>query len=429
MTVTIINQDALTALKALPSESVQVCITSPPYAFLRSYLPADHPDKAHEIGSEPTPDAYVAALVEVFREVRRVLRRDGVLVLNLGDSMSGSGKGASKSLNGRNSHSIGIRSGECHGLPPKNLLMIPFRVAMALQADGWILRSVMPWLKRSSMPESVTDRPASSIEYLFLLARSQRYFWDAEAIRVPNVSADDPRNRPDYSAKRERNVGGREDGYTSAHGAIGWNAAGRSYRNSDPFFATWQGLMLDEAGAPLALVVNPRPSRLSHYAAFPASLVAPFVKAGTSERGACPQCGAGWVRAVERHDIPSPGKMGCHHSAGLETSADLWPSGTPPQSGLRRDVWQRSQTTGWQPSCLCSPVQPPRPCVVLDCFGGSGTTGLVADRLGRDAILIELSPEYCRMAEKRIAEDAPMLTDVAVQAASVQPELFGERAG
>jgi DNA modification methylase len=356
VSVRILTGDCLAVLPTLPAESVQLVVTSPPYFALRSYLDADHPGKGHEIGSEPTPDAFVATMVDVFREVRRVLRTDGCCVINLGDSMSGSGKGPTGKNGIQNAEQRqGFESGYLRengewsrggrksktegtaGIPPKNLLMIPFRVAMALQADGWILRSVMPWVKRNSMPESVQDRPATAVEYLFLLSKNPTYFWDSESIRVPvqpssvaRVGQND--GHPRWNAERQR-------GYPGSAQTLDINkmvpSAGRSYRNSDPFFATWQGLMLDEAGEPLALVVNPRPNPLAHFASFPAGLVEPFVKAGSR-----------------------PGDT------------------------------------------------------VLDPFGGSGTTGLVAERLGRDAILIELNPQYAEMARARIHGDAPMFASV-----------------
>jgi DNA modification methylase len=432
MVVRIYQGDALSVLRTLESESVQACITSPPYAFLRSYLPADHPDKAKEIGSEPTPDAFVAALVEVFREVRRVLRKDGIAVVNLGDSYAGSGKGPTGhngigdqeqrqgfaggrgktsqvwrgAPEGRDSQQ---RTGEIPGIPAKNLLMIPFRVAIAMQADGWILRSVMPWVKRNSMPESVTDRPASAIEYLFLFARSPRYFWDAEAIRVPHSRdwAGESHGKQIFSPAFRMATGDAHRGMKNDP-----NPAGRSYRNSDPFFATWQGLMCDEAGDPLALVVNPQPSSLQHFSSYPPSLVEPFVKAGTSQRGACPACGAPWVRETEStHSFHQKTFKNAKNQ--LEAATGSMAAGI--LKGGHVPGWKHVTTTGWRPGCACVDAGEPRPCVVLDPFLGSGTTAMVADRLQRDAIGIELSPEYVRLAEQRLRGDAgPMFSEIEV---------------
>ena len=189
----ILTGDALQMLKTLPDESVQCCITSPPYWGLRSYLDADDIQKGLELGAEKTPEEYVSRLVEVFREVRRVLRDDGTLWLNLGDSYAGSMKGeggtyelSAKQNSNRGSH-YGKDNGEkhkyVHGLKPKDLVGIPWRVAFALQADGWWLRQDIIWAKPNPMPESVTDRCTKSHEYIFLLTKSARYYYDAEAVK------------------------------------------------------------------------------------------------------------------------------------------------------------------------------------------------------------------------------------------------------
>lgn len=410
MSVRLLVGDVREKLAQVADRSVQLCLTSPPYLALRSYLPADHPDKAREIGSEPTPEAFVATMVEVFRDVRRVLRDDGVLVLNLGDSYNGSGKGPS-SANGLSKQHTNVGSligaTRVNGVAPKNLLMVPFRVAMALQADGWILRSVIPWLKRNAMPESVTDRPASAVEYLFLLSKRPRYHWDADAIRQTL-------KQPDVVVAQGFGGNKRNGGTTySGNHYDASQLSGRSYRNSDAFFESWQGLMLDEGGDPLALIVNPQPMKEAHFASFPPRLVEPFVKAATSERGQCPQCGAPWVRQTERvkhgerekqHRTLAPLKeTGNHGTAGFDGN------------GMRYDTDYRLEvrTTGWQPSCPCDAGEPV-PQTVLDPFAGSGTTLMVADRLGRNAVGCELNPEYVALMRRRITNDAPLFADVEV---------------
>jgi hypothetical protein len=494
MSVTIHTGDWVECMRALPDASVQmVGPSSPPYLGLRSYLPAGHPAKAQEIGSEPTPDEFIAALVAGFREARRILRPDGILVLNLGDSYAGSGKGPTghngigdqegrQGFTGRNAgfnerwgNSPGQRKQETSsmqrqsdirsGLPPKNLLMIPFRVALALQGfsvipgaalmqmadglrdarlandwtaveiiegalrrwaaasamfDGWILRSVIPWVKRSCMPESVQDRPASAIEYLFLFSKSARYYWDAEAIKKPLL-------QPDVTVAA--GFGGHKRNGGTTYSGNAYDAStltGRNYRNSDAFFATWQGLMLDEGGDPLALIVNPKPNPLPHFASFPDTLVQPFIRAGTSQRGQCPACGAPWVRVTERikhgereknHRMLAPlTGTGNHGTMGVDGN------------GMRYDVDYRLEvkTTGWQPSCRCD-AGPPVPQTILDPFAGTGTTLLVADRLGRSAIGVELNPEYAEMARNRIATDAGFLDETTVvppPPLDRQPDIF-----
>jgi DNA modification methylase len=182
--------DALDGLQTLPDASVQCCVTSPPYYGLRSYLPQGHADKALEVGAEETPDAYVARLVEVFREVKRVLRDDGVLFVNLGDSYNSAGRvghGLSQGEKQRTNRASAAGADACRpsvdGLKPKDLIGIPWMVAFALRADGWYLRQDILWSKKNCMPESVTDRCTKSHEYVFLLAKRERYFFDAVAIQ------------------------------------------------------------------------------------------------------------------------------------------------------------------------------------------------------------------------------------------------------
>lgn len=306
-------------------------------------------------------------------------------------------------------------------------MLIPFMVAEALRQDGWYLRSVIPWVKKNPMPESVQDRPATAIEYLFLFSKKARYYWDGEAVR-----------REHAPKSLTHRGGGKAGGHPDHQDAVGkvasgnWGAwdkariidpAGRAFRNSDPFFDSWQGLWCDEDGDPLALVVNPAALKEAHFASFPPKLVEPFVRAATSERGCCPTCGAPWRRVTK----PTP-----EYQATLERlrSDPAWKGARRAEAiAIGNAFGSRAtrepagyQTLGWEPGCACPPAEPV-PCVVLDPFGGSGTTGLVADRLGRSAVLIELNPEYAEMARRRIADDAPMLTNGAVTVAV--PEQVG----
>src|SRR5262249_30391988 len=182
------------------------------------------------------------------------------------------------------------------GYKPKDLMMMPARVALALQADGWRLRSMLPWLKRNSMPESVTDRPANAVEYWFLFSKSARYFWDADAVRVPSQPVPlSAVNKPEWNPRAKDGVA-RESFRMDRRE---YHPDGRAFRNSDLFFQTWQGLLLDEEDEPLALLVNPAPYKGAHYATFPPKVLEPLIKASTSERGGCPRCGAPWERLTE----------------------------------------------------------------------------------------------------------------------------------
>jgi DNA modification methylase len=363
MTVRVIAGDALARLRELPSESVHCAVTSPPFYSLRDY------GCAGQIGLEPSPEAYVAALVEVFREVRRVLRFDGTLWLNLGDSYGAQGGGKAAGL--YQDKRTGGATWESprkapNGTKPKDLIGIPWLVAFALRADGWYLRSEIIWHKSNPMPESVTDRPTCAHEKLFLLAKSPRYFYDAEAIKEPSTYPDDNRKaRASIDQKRmpSASVAGIRPGsaiYPS-----------RNKRN------VW--------------TITSAPYRGAHFATYPPALVEPCILAGTSERGVCRRCGAPHVRVVENNIVG-------------RKDFDRVDHGNFDARGLRSSCGHADKNTvGWRASCSCRAALVPA--AVLDPFAGAGTTGLVAERLGRDAVLIELNEAYATMARDRIAGD------------------------
>lgn len=194
---TIINGDCLEVLKTLPDKYINCCVTSPPYWGLRDY------GVKNQLGLESTPEEYVDNMVKVFRAVRRVLKDEGTLWLNLGDSYSGSGKGPAGNLGlNHNERHLESKTGGIvpQGLKPKDLVGIPWRVAFALQQDGWYLRQDIIWHKPNPMPESVTDRCTKSHEYIFLLSKSQKYYYDADVIKEEAVCGE---SRPD-GIKRDR---------------------------------------------------------------------------------------------------------------------------------------------------------------------------------------------------------------------------------
>lgn len=359
-----------------PYDGEKAVSTGKPYRSVCAKCGARRVDT--QIGLEPTLDAYVAKLVEVFAECRRVLRDDGCMFLNLGDSYASGGiiDPYRKTTSGKVMPPQG-RAPVPAGLKPKDLLMVPARVALALQADGWWLRSDIIWEKPNPMPESVTDRCTASHEHIFMLAKSQRYFFDAEAIREPSVM------KPQSQSGNGR--GEKDDGYQEHRKAPGMTApTGRNKRD------VW--------------TIATQPCKLAHFAVFPPKLVEPMIKAGTSERGCCPQCGAPWVRVVERQamddrSVERTRDVGGRHDGFTRTKAS---GGLPPVG---------STTPGFRPSCECDSGDAV-PCIVLDPFFGAGTTGIVAHRLGRNCIGIELNPEYARMAEERIREDGSLFTEI-----------------
>jgi DNA modification methylase len=359
MTTTILQGDCRDVLPTLPPASVQCVVTSPPYYGLRNY------GVDGQIGLEDSPDAYVDALVAVFREVRRVLRDDGTVWLNLGDSYGrgtrplwagDSRRGASDREAWKEYPQRGVI------LPEKNLLGIPWRAAFALQADGWILRCDIVWHKPNPMPESVTDRPTRAHEYLFLFSKSERYSYDADAIREPHA---EPWRSTGKVEQNHFSVGDGNRG-SKAMPRI-YNPEGRNRRS------VWTIATQSFDGA--------------HFATFPEKLVEPCILAGSSPR-ACEVCSAPWARVIE----PTG------HINGRE------PAHVPGRSATKTDSTGWAPTTRatdtWRPTCTHENAGAGR-CVVLDSFAGSGTTLRVAERLGRDSIGIELNPEYIKLQERR----------------------------
>ena len=508
MTWSIQQGDVLDRLREMPDESVQCCVTSPPYWGLRRYIEDGAPEKPFEIGLEATPDEHVAKLVEVFREVRRVLRSDGVLWLNYGSfyadgrlagrrdagrgtsrigrqdssggdpacSRSGGEPGAPESLRtsrtsqlpheserqpengGRHkgasdsvpaetrtlpcgapesttpqsspqpqdecsrSESIvssqsspltslldalesackDARRGKCdtssiallladhiedkepsllawlystialRGFKQKDLVNMPAILAEALRLDGWFVRSDVIWSKAAPMPESVTDRPTRSHEFVFLLSKSARYFYDAEAIR----EAADPANHRPSAGIRTTPPG------SSQHGGPANGVRSYSHRNAR---SVW--------------TINPQPTPEAHFATFPEALAERCILAGTSAKGACAKCGAPWDRVT---DVS-------YDTQGRTTNGPRSIECRDERPGRAVRAVKIVETTGWRPTCDCG-IHVVRPCVVLDPFAGSGTTLLVAERLGRDSIGIELNPEYIAIAERRIKAHDPTAT-------------------
>ena len=312
-------------LGTIEPDSIHCVVTSPPYFGLRDY------GVAGQIGLEPTPDIFVTELVDVFREVRRVLRNDGTLWLNLGDSYSTHAAGkianpmAKSTLGGTRTQEVANESSrasgayyKCPSLPEKNLIGIPWRVAFALQADGWILRQDIIWSKPNPMPESVKDRCTKAHEYLFLLTKTARYHYDAPAIAEPLERPEESERKTPIKFGGNKHVEAKKQSRLHSGNEYRGTASGTRNKRS-----VWE--------------VSTAQFSEAHFATFPPALIEPCIVAG------CPDGGT-----------------------------------------------------------------------VLDPFGGAGTTGLVADRLGRNAILIELNPEYARLAEWRIASDSGMFAAVEV---------------
>jgi DNA modification methylase len=306
--IRIMEGDCIATLRTLPAGRFQCCVTSPPYYGLRDY------GHDGQLGLEASPDEYVARMVAVFAEVRRVLRDDGTLWLNIGDSYAGHNaegfRPGNEGKNGGASNKNG--AGRIPGYKPKNLLGIPWQLAFALRADGWFLRSDIIWSKPNPMPESVTDRPTSAHEHVFLLTKQARYFYDADAIAEPATYANcgaESVPQGGFNGTRAEKVGNTQASFRA---------------------------ITDTRNARNVWTIATQPYSGAHFATMPPDLAERCIKAGT--------------------------RPGDH---------------------------------------------------VLDPFGGAGTTGLVADRLGRSATLLELNPEYAALARARIIGDAPLFAVVS----------------
>jgi DNA modification methylase len=400
--------DALTVLAGLPAGSVDCCVTSPPYWGLRDY------GNVGQLGLEASPQEYVAALVAVFREVRRVLAPAGTCWLNLGDSYAssppgnkGSGleKWASSGLHGAVTSeryaatldaSVSQKMNTVVGnLKPKDLVGIPWRVAFALQQDGWWLRSDIVWSKPNPMPESVTDRPTKSHEYVFLLTKSPRYFFDQEAVREPAEWArwGDQTNGKHQGSESAANWIPNKTKYDLLRGH---GAPGRG------FYERWDGKE-QPSGRNVRSVweIATQPYPEAHFAVFPEALPERCIKAGCPER-VCGTCGKPSERIVER------------------TAMVVRPT-------TKRAAWQadddhaRTQVGGTmlEPAtsatvgCSDCGHNNWRPGLVLDPFMGSGTTALVARKLGRRSIGIELNEDYAKLAARRL-QQLSLLAEVGI---------------
>lgn len=422
----------------LRDRSVHCAITSPPYWGLRDYGTAiwegGYPDCSHpvkawhgpkqtgqgqnghaasenrlgrkvcllcgairkdwQLGLEPTPWEYVDHMVAVFSEVYRVLRDDGTLWLNLGDSYSGYHGNKNHEIptsstngwtNGYNENLRGQKPQDS-GLKPKELVGIPWRVAFALSEAGWYRRAEIIWHKPNPMTESVSDRPVRAHEQIFLFSKRPRYYYDREAVREPLAVA---------SVEREK---------------AGYKAAFASQFQGSPTDHRFPGgkaldSVVDMAGRLLRSVwkVPVAGSREKHYASYPERLVIPCIKAGTSEKGVCPACGAPWRRVVEKKRIPT--------RPGNNSKVYVDPDGSPYEQHSGSVVGNRDPkrhvtmtvTLGWEPTCSCD-AGDPIPAVVLDPFTGTSTTGKVARDLGRRFVGLDLKGEYLEISRRRLDE-------------------------
>lgn len=357
-----------------------------------------------QIGLEDSLDDYIDNLVEVFRGVRRATHPSGVLWLNLGDTYASGEIGRHDRSEGYDGEfarpkTQGQRQRKAFktGVKKKDLCGVPWRVAFALQEDGWYLRQWMPWVKRNSMPESSEDRPSTACEVIFLLTKSPDYFFDMESVRRRAIPTRTVITERAMSGRSASGRGIKPSGNAIPGSVMETNDA-RNFRSADLWFDS-VGLLMEE-GQLLGLDVPVRPNPRAHFASFPERLVKPLIRCGSSEKGVCPHCGAPWRRVVDKERVATrPG-----------TNTKI-PDGATALDVGNRDPERhvtRSTTVTWEPTCDCADNDP-IPSIVGDPFTGSGTVLQIARQFRRRAVGCELNPQYVEIARKRVANDIPHL--------------------
>ena len=422
--------DCREKLKELPNNFFHTVITSPPYWGLRDYgtgkwvggdpncshiagksrndadrefgtketLTVQYRDvckdcgavrEDNQIGMEASPEEYVRKIVRTFQEVKRVLRDDGTLWLNLGDSYSSGGRTSTTNQSVRGDKDYGVTRPPVSGsIKPKDLVGIPWRVALALQEDGWYLRQDIIWHKPNPMPESVKDRCTKAHEYIFLLSKSEQYYYDSEAIKE-DCSED---NVKDFLNRKITNNKGKnvEGSYDEVRPDLTRDR--KDYMPTD-FKRNKRSVW----------TVPVKPYNEAHFAVFPTSLIEPAILAGCPPK-ICSECGTPYEREMATVEVPD--RETRDNMVGVIPKRDKT---SRMNSKDMKSLIQEDR--GFTKNCSCSGSKTSAG-RVLDPFGGSGTTALVADRHGRDATIIELNHKYVDIAETRLGSDAPLFTEI-----------------
>lgn len=384
MNIDIYIGNCLETLQKMDDQSVNTCITSPPYWGLRDYN-----GEEEQLGLEDTPELFVDNLVKVFREVKRVLKDDGTVWLNLGDTYSShkdcksTAQSLAKGTQAEVAHVIdkgrsvsrNTKKLKQAGLKNKDLIGIPWRVALALQADGWYLRQDIIWHKPNPMPESVKDRCTKAHEYIFLLSKNVKYYFDYEAIKEDAVG-NSPNNKKPHK------------------------------HQGQPFSRTKENLVniqaVEKRNKRSVWTVTTKPFKGAHFATFPKDLIEPCVLAGCPEK-ICFSCSKPYERVMQK---PKPLKVKRGRRAGTDDRLiggvlDKYNKENPPID------------LGLQKQCDCN-TNETKAGTVLDPFGGSGTTAIVANKHNRNAVMCELNKEYIDIAIKRINNDLGMMANVEI---------------
>jgi len=384
--------DCLGVLSTLPEKSIDLVVTSPPYWGLRDYGVGNT-----QLGLEPHPQMFIDHLVEICREIKRVLKNAGTFWLNLGDTYCGSwgnygtreGKQREQNVEkfdrkGQPSQTLRVPQSyteKTGWLQPKQLLGIPWRVAIALQHDGWILRNDIIWHKPNHMPSSVKDRLTSAHEHIFLFAKQRHYHFDLDAIRKPYSASTIQRiTQPNVMNQRggdkQRELRGEGGGNASRSADMVKSIAKKHHSKGKNPGDVWK--------------ISTKPFLGAHFATFPPRLIEPIVKAGCPKE-VCPSCGHLRIKKW----VTTPPEKGYVFKRNIGGRTDGFSSNL----GNLSEITARYEFDGFT-ECKCRDGWEPG--VVLDPFCGSGTVGQIARKLGRRFILIDIKPEYCEMAEQRI---------------------------
>ncbi len=360
----LINNDALSALKEIPDNTFHTVVTSPPYWQLRDYF------VSNQLGQEATPEEFVSNLVEVCSEIKRVLRKDGTFWLNLGDgynNSSGFSRTTSWKRKGREKGSADKKSFKHKTIKTKDLVGIPWRCALALQDVGWYLRCDIIYKKSNPLPDGARDRPSRGHEYIFLLTKSPKYFYDYYAVLEDT------------------------EGHPAGEQGFGANEQHGTYRMDQERSFTHYGKRNKRS----VWTTSVSSFKGSHYATFSIKLIDPCVKAGTSEYGCCVECGTPWERQFEKVE--------------KEVKRESSPKKGTEIKDIMSFVEEKKEyklflvETGWEKQCNCE-TNEVKPCLVLDPFSGMATTGLVAFKHNQHYVGVELNKEYLQMSRDRLCD-------------------------
>ena len=392
--------NCLDVLKKMPAKSIHTCVTSPPYWGLRDY------GNDGQLGLEKTPKEFVDNLVKVFREVKRVLRDDGTLWLNLGDSYSSGGRTSTTNQTVRGDKDYGVtRPAVCKNIKPKDLVGIPWKVAFALQEDGWYLRQDIIWNKPNPMPESVKDRCTKAHEYIFLLSKQPKYYFDNESIKDKSLTQNIQSNNQKLS----------------------------KYKNFEEEKKYRQGIH-HKRGENIVISRPKLPSKKQFLDFIKSRTNANFLVENTNIKKTTIEH---WFRNDDGFSFPKKDDWLKINDLVNDWSEEYnsinyaltyeethFDTVITNESKNKRSVWTVTTKPYKEAHFATYPPDLIEPCIlagcpkggtVLDPFGGSGTTALVADRLGRDAIIIELNKEYAKIAEKRLIGDNSLFANVIVE--------------